>query len=67
MDWQTPISLVIVFASACILLLKLFRSAAGQGGCSDCSSCAANKGETSGVAPKVVRLVQLQDDPHSVG
>jgi hypothetical protein len=69
MDWQTPVSLVVVFASMLILVGRLFQSAKGQGGCSDCSSCHSNMEHQVSGQPNLVKLVQLEpsERPLEVG
>lgn len=67
MDWQTPVSLVVVVASMLILVGKLFQSAKGQGGCSDCGSCQSNMEHQISGRPNLVELVQLEPSERRLG
>ena len=61
MDWQTVVSVCVVFAAMVFLVGKLFRSASGSSsGCgSSCSTCPASHSEQN---LRKVSLVQIEEE-----
>ncbi len=60
MDWQTVVSVCVVFAAMIFLIGKLFRSANSSSGCgSSCSTCPASHSEQN---LRQVSLVQIEEE-----
>ena len=61
LDWQTVVSLIIVFGAIGVLARKMWKTVFGaaSNGCGSCGSCPTAKSEESNGALKVTKLVQL--------